>query len=80
MGSSKTLKPLNTFWQTSDHRTKITRGVGIQALKKDNHAPTSERFRTLVYSTLSDVADVHVTDYNKDRVHIMLLGMFHGCW
>jgi hypothetical protein len=53
-------------------------GGGVQKPEKDGEPPTTERFRTLVYSNLSEVADVRVTDYHKDRVHVTLVGKYIG--
>jgi hypothetical protein len=53
-------------------------GDGTERPEKGGKPPAIERFRTLVYSNLSEVADVRVTDYHKDRVHVTLVGKYIG--
>jgi len=50
------------------------RGVGIKAPEEDGSAPNIQSFRCLTYNNLSDSADVYITDYLRDRVHITYQG------
>jgi hypothetical protein len=54
------------------------RGVVVETPERDGQAPTVEARRVLVYTKLSEVADVHVEVYPDDRVAILLQGKYIG--
>jgi hypothetical protein len=54
------------------------RGVFIEVPERDGNAATIKSRRLLVYSKLSEVADVHAYVYPDDRVEIVLRGKYIG--
>jgi hypothetical protein len=58
--------------------TDLAQGVGRLTPESNGQPSSREWFRNVVFTTLSDVADVHVTDYHKDRVHVRLQGKYLG--
>jgi hypothetical protein len=54
------------------------RGVVIEKPERDGQAPTAEARRVLVYSRLSEVADVRAEVYPDDRVGFSLQGKYIG--
>ena len=53
-------------------------GFGSMTPATDNQPPTHNTYRVLVYTELSDVAEVHVTVYPLDRVYISYQGKYIG--
>jgi hypothetical protein len=53
-------------------------GTGSGTLERDGVPPIAEYYRTLTYTKLSDVADVVITDYHRDRVGIAFRGKYLG--
>jgi hypothetical protein len=54
------------------------RGIVVGAPERDGQAPKLTAHRVLVYSKLSEVADVHAEVYPEDRVAISLHGKHIG--
>ncbi len=46
------------------------RGITVEIPDKDGQIPRKESFRVLQYFGLSETAEVWITDYHKDEVHI----------
>ncbi|TAK19469.1 MAG: hypothetical protein EPO40_33155 [Myxococcaceae bacterium] len=53
-------------------------GLTAQRPEREGSAPTRQSYRSLTYSQLSDTADVILTDYRADGVHIALQGKYVG--
>ena len=53
-------------------------GVGWRHAEGEQTPPKSERFRSAIYSRLSDVADIHFTVYPNGSVHASLQGKYVG--
>jgi hypothetical protein len=53
-------------------------GSGVTIPEKDGSPPQSRFYRRIVYLGLSDSAEVHLTDYHRDRVDIMFQGKYLG--
>ena len=53
-------------------------GMTIVAPERSGKPETTQNFRTLVYSKLSETAEVHITVYPTDRVAIMFQGKYVG--
>ena len=58
--------------------TDLSHGVGHRTPETEDRPPVQEWFRNVVFTNLSQVADIHVTDYHKDRVHVRLQGKYLG--
>ena len=46
--------------------------------EKDDNPPSTRHFRTLIYAELSDTADVHMTAYSSNQLHITYYGKHLG--
>ncbi len=53
-------------------------GMTVVRPEKGDQAPTTQNFRTLVYTKLSETADIHITVYPMDRVAITFQGKYVG--
>src|SRR5262249_39745658 len=53
-------------------------GVTMKGPESDGAAPTTQSFRTLRYSRLSETADLCITDYRSNGVHFSLQGKYIG--
>jgi hypothetical protein len=53
-------------------------GVVVETPEREGKAPTIEARRVLVYSKLSEVADVYAEVYPNDRVALALQGKYMG--
>ena len=53
-------------------------GVGWRRREDEQTPPETERFRSIIYSQLSDVADIHLTVYPNGNVHASLQGKYVG--
>lgn len=53
-------------------------GLTVQQREREGTAPTRRSYRSLTYSQLSDTAEVILTDYRADGVHVALQGKYIG--
>jgi hypothetical protein len=51
-------------------------GTRVTHEEKDGNPPTTNFYRRVVYRNLSDTTEVHLTDYNRERVDIELQGKY----
>src|SRR5262249_18444386 len=53
-------------------------GVKIETPESETTGPVIQSFRKITYTRLSGTADVHITDFIRDRVHIAFQGKYIG--
>lgn len=53
-------------------------GCIIQSKQTEKCPTITQNYRSLMYSNLSDVANVILTDFHKERIHISYQGKFLG--
>jgi hypothetical protein len=75
-------KPLRTLKQVLSSLGKPDRdnavGMTVVTPERNGKPETTQNFRTLVYTNLSDSAEIHVTVYPMDRVAITFQGKYVG--
>jgi hypothetical protein len=52
--------------------------VKVEIPECEAGGPTIQRFRRIIYCSLSDTADVHIIDFLRDRVQVMFQGKYIG--
>ena len=56
----------------------IASGVTRRSPEKPGHPPTIQSYRRIVYSQLSETAELHITDFREEGIAFSLQGKYVG--